>query len=278
MNDHTLLERIARGRTDLVFELLERANWRELLERGPIHTLSWFVYYNDVTALKAVLAAGGDLSTLDLDEELGHAAFFGHWKVCDFLIAAGADVKSSVAETGETPLHSALAKAGRPYYIYVLRLLLDHGAEVNAKTLPGVETGAFMRDVRTRGETPLHRAAAYADRATIELLLERGADREARDAHGDSPLTWASRHLRPASILEALSFGPHRISAQAVERNTGAPPDKSAPSPPKTSRMIASSGSSFSSPSIRYRTILEVSPGSNVTERAEFSGRPSSST
>jgi hypothetical protein len=52
-------------------------------------------------------------------------------------------------------LHSALAKAGRPYYHYVVRLLLEHGADVNARTLPGRETGAFMRDVRTCGETPL---------------------------------------------------------------------------------------------------------------------------
>ncbi|MFQ5528250.1 MAG: ankyrin repeat domain-containing protein [Thermoanaerobaculia bacterium] len=217
MDTETLLTRIADGRTDLVFELLKRPDWRELLERGPIRAMQWFVYYNDTTALKAVLAAGGDLTSLDLDTELGHASFFGHWKVCDFLIAHGADVNSAVAETGETPLHNALAKAGRPYFVYVVRLLLDHGADVNAKTRPGVETGAFMRDVRTRGETPLHRAAAYADQATIELLLERGADREARDVDGDSPLTWASRHLRPGAILKLLEFGPHRVGARSAE-------------------------------------------------------------
>lgn len=220
MTSATILQRIADGRTDLVFELLRRPDWRELLETGPVRPLRWFVYYDDTTALKAVLEAGGDLSSLDLDAELGSAAFFGHWKVCDFLIAHGADANSIVPETGETPLHSALAKAGRPYFVHVVRLLLDHGADVNARTLAGVETGAFMRDVRTRGETPLHRAAAYADRATIELLLERGADREATDAHGDSPLTWASRHLRPGAILKLLEFGPHRIGERSVEKIT----------------------------------------------------------
>jgi hypothetical protein len=93
-----------------------------------------------------------------------------------------------------------------------VRLLIEHGADVNAKTIPGKETGAFMRDVRTKGETPLHRAAAYADEATIKLLLDNGADREARDAHGDSPLTWASEHLRPGTILQLLSFGEFRVS------------------------------------------------------------------
>jgi hypothetical protein len=94
-------------------------------------------------------------------------------------------------------------------------LLVDHGANVNAKTVPGVEAGAFMRDARTKGETPLHRAAAYAGEAIVDLLLERGADLEARDPHGDSPLSWASEHLRPGAILARLAFGEHRI----VERH-----------------------------------------------------------
>jgi uncharacterized protein len=211
MNKESILDHISRGRTDLVFELLRLPDWRAVLGEGQIKALQWFVYYNDVTALKAVLEAGGDLRSLDLTTELGHAAFFGHWKVCDFLIKHGADVNGSVAETGETPLHNSLAKAGRPYYLYVVRLLVEHGADVNARTIPGQETGAFMRDVRTKGETPLHRAAAYADAPIVEYLIDKGADRAARDAHGDSPLSWASAHLRPGSILALLAFGPHTI-------------------------------------------------------------------
>ena len=218
MNKQKLLKYIADGRTDLVFEYLRLPDWRETLNEGQVRVLQWFVYYNDVTALKAVLEAGGDLGSLSLDQELGHAAFFGHWKVCDFLIRHGANVNATVPETGETPLHGALAKAGRPYYLYTVRLLVERGADVNARTIPGQETGAFMRDVRTKGETPLHRAAAYADEATISYLLENGADREARDAHGDSPLSWASEHLRPGSILSVLAFGPHRIGENSRKR------------------------------------------------------------
>lgn len=211
MDKETMLNRISQGRTDLVFDLLRLPDWRQTLAEGPVKPLRWFVYYNDVTALKAVLEAGGDLTSIDLNQELNHAAFFGHWKVCDFLIKQGADVNSTAGEGKETPLHSALAKAGRPYYLYVVRLLVERGANVNAPTVPGKETGAFMRDVRTKGETPLHRAAAYADAETIEFLLAHGADREARDGNGDSPLTWASEHLRPGAILALLAFGPHRI-------------------------------------------------------------------
>lgn len=213
MTPAAIAELVSRGRTDLVFDLLATEEGRERLPG----LLTWFVYYNDVTALRVVLHAGLDLTALDMDRELGNAAFFGHWKAADFLLAHGANASWSDSETAETPLHSALCKAGRPHYGHVVRLLLDAGADPNARTIPGKETGAFMRDVRTRGETPLHRAAAYADAATIELLLERGADRTLTDANGDTPLSWASLHLRPGAILALLAFPPHNISQKHVE-------------------------------------------------------------
>lgn len=220
MEVEKILLLISRGRTDYILKILDQPNLEEILERGPVRALQWLVYYNDTTALRAVLEAGGSLNSIDLNEELGNAAFFGHWKVCDFLINQGAEVNAPVDKTGETPLHNALCKAGRPYYFYVVRLLVEKGADVNARTIPGLETGAFMRDVRTRGETPLHRAAAYADELTIEYLIENGADKEAKDAHGDSPLTWASQHLRPGTILSLLSYGAHRIGEGHKTKNT----------------------------------------------------------
>ena len=212
-----ILDAISRGRTDFVFDLLALPDWRDALGEGQVKALQWFVYYGDVTAIKATLRAGGDLSSIDLNEELGSAAFFGHWKVCDFLLARGADARFANPATGETPLHNALSKAGRPAYLHVVKLLIERGADPNARTKPGVETGAFMRDVRTRGETPLHRAAAFADAETVRYLLDKGADRTMKDAHGDTPISWASWHLRPGAILKLLEHGPHRISDKSAE-------------------------------------------------------------
>jgi uncharacterized protein len=220
MKIENILENISRGRTDFIFQLLKNQNWKELLQQGPVKPLQWLIYYNDTTALKAVIEAGGDLSSINLNEELGNAAFFGHWKVCDFLIRNGADVNSSVEKTRETPLHNALAKAGRPYYFFVVKLLIEKGADINASTIPGIETGAFMRDVRTKGETPLHRAAAYADEKTIRYLIDNGADKRAKDANGDSPLTWASEHLRPGIILSLLSYDNYQIGEAHKIKNT----------------------------------------------------------
>lgn len=220
MQREEILRRIAGGRTDEIFRLMRLPDWPELLHRGSVKPLQWLVYYDDVTALKAVVESGADLESLDLDRELGNAAFFGHWRTADFLLLHGADPSWRDPETGETALHNTLAKAGRPYHGFVVRLLLERGADPNAATIPGVETGAFMRDVRTRGETPLHRAAAYADEAIIQALLDAGARRDARDAHGASPLTWASEHLRPGAILAQLAFGEHRVGENSRRRIT----------------------------------------------------------
>jgi uncharacterized protein len=219
MQAEKIVDYISRGRTDFIIELLKLPDWKSLLNEGHIKPLQWLVYYNDTTALKLVVDAGADLSGINVNNELGNAAFFGHWKVCNFLIDHGADVNAVVPETNETPLHSALSKAGRPYYFYVVKLLVERGADVNVRTIAGKETGAFMRDVRTKGETPLHRAAAYADAATIRFLIEHGADKTAKDANGDSPLSWASEHLRPGEILALLAHGEFRISDGHIQKN-----------------------------------------------------------
>jgi ankyrin repeat protein len=86
----------------------------------------------------------------------------------------------------------------------VVKLLLAHGADPNRRTIPGAVTLAFWRDVRTRGETPLHRAAAYASEETVKLLVGAGADRAIRDANGDSPQSWASWHWRPKQLIDLL--------------------------------------------------------------------------
>jgi len=104
------------GRTDLVFELLKLPDGRAAVAKRPVSALQWFVYYCAVTALRAVVESGADLGSLDLGQELGNAAFCGHWKMCDYLLARGADANHAHPETGETPLYATLSKAGRPYF------------------------------------------------------------------------------------------------------------------------------------------------------------------
>jgi palmitoyltransferase len=207
-----MLHRIAAGRTDLIFDWIEN--------RGDPHAtvdgttlINWCAYYGDVSAIRYLRSQGSLLTGLGTDFGLNGAAFHGHWRLCEYLIEQGADPQSALSNTGETPLHAALCSFESAEHERVVEVLVAAGANVNATTNPGVETGSLMRDVRTRGETPLHRAAAFGTYGSIRLLIEAGAALEARDANGDSPLTWASYGLREASVLDLLCFPPFYVKS-----------------------------------------------------------------
>jgi ankyrin repeat protein len=206
-----LLTRITDGRTDLVFEYLAEGHPATSCDTSGVALITWCAYYGDVSAIRYLLAHGESLHTLGDNLDLNGAAFHGHWRLCQYLIEQGADVNRPLADTGETPLHAALCTGDRRAHDLVIWVLLGAGANPNCATRPGVETGGFMRDCRTKGETPLHRAAAFGSTDTIQMLLDAGAEVSARDMHGDSPLTWASWHLRSDDVLRQLSFGKFNV-------------------------------------------------------------------
>lgn len=213
--DTTIFERIREGRTDLVLDVVQAGHEATATDDQGVSLVAWCAYYGDVSALRFLEAHGAPLELLGENLDLNGAAFHGHWRLCQYLLERGADPNHPLPDTGEVPLHVALSRATTTSLVYVIELLLAHGADPNRRTADGVETGAFMRDVRTRAETPLHRAAAFSTAGVITRLLAAGADVEARDVNGDTPLTWASWHLRPAHVLELLCFGPHQINTAA---------------------------------------------------------------
>lgn len=123
---------------------------------------------------------------------LGLASFFGHEEAARVLLDLGADPRTaSRNEMRVAPLHSAVARRSLP----VARLLLDRGADVNAR-----QAGGF---------TPLHGAAANGDRAMSELLVDRGADPSARNDEGRTPSELAATrdHAGLADWLAGLTGG-----------------------------------------------------------------------
>ncbi len=207
----SLFDEIVVGRTDLVFDYLAEGHSANSADKDGVTLVQWCAYYGDVSAIKFLRANGAALESLGENLGLIGACFHGHWRLCKFLIESGADVNLPEAGTGETPLHSALCTTKRGTHNLVLKVLLAHGANVNCATNRDVETGAFMRDCRTKGETPLHRAAAFGDEEAIQLLLDAGAVIDAKDMNGETPLSWASWYLRPPPILRKLCYGTHRI-------------------------------------------------------------------
>jgi uncharacterized protein len=211
--DLWLLE-LGEGRTELVFDLLEAGCSAEYADENGVSLIQHCAYYGDVSAIRFLLSHGASLTALGDDLGICAASYHGHWRLCKFLLERGADANYAAEDTGETPLHNALSKTDRVVYDRVLVVLLAHGANPNVATKPGVETGAFMRDCRTKGETPLHRAAAFGEVETIRMLKDAGAIIDLRDAYGETPLSWASWYGRPNPVLWELLYGNFRIHPQ----------------------------------------------------------------
>jgi uncharacterized protein len=210
-----MLARIANGRTDFIFDYLSQGNPATARDQNGVPLIQWCAYFGDVRAIRFLVSRGESLSSIGPNMGLAAAAFHGHWRLCEFLLENGADLNHAHTQTGETALHAALCSEERSAACHlVVEVLLARGADPNRKTKPGAETQSFMRDARTRGETPLHRAAAFASLETIQMLLDSGAAIDARDMHGDSPLTWASWHLRPTTVLRKLCYGEFRINPE----------------------------------------------------------------
>ncbi|KAH0524103.1 hypothetical protein TsFJ059_009013 [Trichoderma semiorbis] len=105
------------------------------------------------------------LTALHTAAQMGHSAIF------EYLLRGGADANAGAGTRVGTPLHTASARVdGNP----LIQRLIDSGAGVD-------ETNAD-------GETPLHLAATFGKQANIELLIKNGANKEARDGRGSTPL------------------------------------------------------------------------------------------
>lgn len=156
--------------------------------------------------IEYLLSRGADPNTQTNENGasvLAGLAHVGQTECVHVLLRAGADPNRGREASGETPLHHTLVTRSQDRAPLV-KLLLDHGANPNARTKPGIVSHNYGRDARTRGEAPLHRAAAYSPAETIHLLLAAGADRTIRDVNGDSPFGWALWHLRDRPIIDLL--------------------------------------------------------------------------
>jgi RNA polymerase sigma factor (sigma-70 family) len=130
---------------------------------------------------------------------LGLAAHFGHLETLRLLVRRGGDVNVvSRHPIGVTPLHAALF--GRQ--VEAARILLEHGADVNARR----GGGAWPR----AGWTPLHYAAAYGFTEIIRALLERRASRQAKDGAGQSPLDIAKEAGQEEAVRLLMEQEVHR--------------------------------------------------------------------
>lgn len=113
------------------------------------------------------------------------AAFFGHAKIAEVLLARGSDARArSHNPTGNTPLHAALVKN----HTMVAGLLLGASGDVNAADAAGWR--------------PLHLAAANSNIELMTLLITQGADVNAPNGEGLTPYALAQqKNQREAAAL-----------------------------------------------------------------------------
>ncbi|MDX5370945.1 MAG: ankyrin repeat domain-containing protein [Pseudomonadaceae bacterium] len=119
------------------------------------------------------------------ETELHAIAWAGNLRRARRLVRRGANV-NHVDSAGETPLHGAAAW-GRTSMV---RFLLSVGARHDIAAL------------NTNNMTPLH-WAARANLKTVKVLLRAGADRDAKDAQGNTAYDIAKKH-RKTEIMAYL--------------------------------------------------------------------------
>jgi cytohesin len=179
------------------------------------------INYNDAWGNSAVFSAAweGNTKALDLYYNLGakisfddanllcNAAYNAKVDSVEWLLKNGENANFSFTSTGENALHYTISKTTEMEdREEIVKTLVAAGADVNKKTLVGKPTLCFMRDAFLKGETPLHRAAAYGNVAIIKMLLDAGADPAKKDANGDTPISWGSWHLRDSEVLRLLVY------------------------------------------------------------------------
>ena len=97
-----------------------------------------------------------------------------------------------------------------------------HGAGNVALIRRLLDAGADLEASDDGGQTPLHRAAVERSNATvIRSLVEAGADLAATDRNGHIPLVLAAIHNENADIVSALFAATAAIAATGVDPNAG---------------------------------------------------------
>jgi ankyrin repeat protein len=159
-------------------------------------------HHRHLDVVRALLAGGADVNYAGFSEGtvLVFAAETGNTELVSLLLDAGADANLALSEDGQMALHVAAFLDRKE----VVPLLVRAGADVNRQTRSNAGTNMFNGGAKLWGETPLHFAAAYASPATIEALLAAGADKTVGNAHGEPPIAYAGRHLRPQEVLRLL--------------------------------------------------------------------------
>jgi uncharacterized protein len=162
--------------------------------------LIYAVFAGKLQVARALHAASADVHYSDEYGTLMHyAARSGNTSVVKWLQSLGLDPRSTAGEQQLLPLHCACEYN----QLQMLECFLS---------LPGAAGDVHARTA-AKLQTPLHYAAASAADSVVELLLQRGADANAVDIFGITPVM-AARSLPVVKLL--LAAGADATAASVV--------------------------------------------------------------
>ena len=191
-----------------------------------------------INVVRLLLEHGADVHAQDKVHAtpLQLASCNGMVEIARILLDAGATTNSK-SLLGRSPLHAAVE--GRPSsfinnHVLLAKLLLEHGAELDMlddddrtplhlasyfgkveMALTLLNAGAYTNAMDAEGQTPLHLVVvsrflddSQGDRVGIaQLLLDHGADMNAKDHNRATSLDLASIHERTEIIALFLQYG-----------------------------------------------------------------------
>ena len=172
----------------------------------------------NIEAVKQHLAAGTDVNAKNEfgSAPLHYAAVNDHKEIIELLIATGADVNAR-DKGGFTPLDN------------LIRLDMAEGETTGLLRKHGGMTGEKLK----LGTTLLHIAAKEGKMETIELLIASGADVNAKDKNGETPLDYAisTDHTVIADLLRKHD-GKTKRELKAAGKPTEPVAEAAQPEPP----------------------------------------------
>jgi ankyrin repeat protein len=188
-----LIDAVKSGDKTAAFALIDKRVDVNVPEPDGTTALHWAVHQNDLELVQRLIRAGANVQAKNDygATPMAEAAVGANPAVIEALLEAGADAESPNAD-GQT----ALMIVARTSQVDAAKLLLKHGANVNASE-------------KWRGQTALMWAAAQKQPAMVKELIAAGADVNARSTvnNWQRQVTAEPRAIyRPAGGLTPLLY------------------------------------------------------------------------
>lgn len=191
----------------------------ELKDKNGRTAISWAAGYGNIKALQALIAAQADINTLDNDHQtpLMWAATMGKNQAFELLLQAGADINIVDKNGSSVFMRVNKINLSLPKDIALNTQLISYGMSPldwaaiynNISLIRAlIKNGMSPNTTNQNRTTPLMRAAGLGNNQAIKILLEKGADIQAKDKNGNTALTWAVlEHDFPKTIKLLLQHG-----------------------------------------------------------------------